>query len=90
MLQSINQIKLNTIKFKVNNGSILNLDRITNVKAYIQNFNIIVIFEIPLVEQNVYQYYQLYAFPTKINTYLMILPTKKYHALNEHNYIHIF
>lgn len=46
------------------------------------------ILEIPLVEKQMYQYFQLYSLPIKTNnSYQIIIPQSKYVALNEQSYV---
>ena len=68
--------------------NILGFENIINIKSYSQNYEIIFILEIPLVEPNTYQYYQLYPLPIKYDeSYKMILPKNNYLALSDNDFI---
>lgn len=68
--------------------NILGFENIINIKSYSKNYEIIFILEIPLVEPNTYQYYQLYPLPMKHDkSYHMILPKNSYLALSDNNFI---
>lgn len=68
--------------------NILGFENIINIKSYSKNFEVFFILEIPLVEPNTYQYYQLYPLPIKYDkSYQMILPKNTYLALSDNNFI---
>lgn len=67
---------------------ILGFENIINIKSYSKNYEIIFVLEIPLVEPNNYQYYQLYPLPIKHKeSYHMILPKNTYLALSDYDFI---
>lgn len=76
------------LPFEPSLENILSFENVINIKSYSKNHEIIFILEIPLVELNTYQYYQLYPFPIKNNnSFQMILPKNDYIAINEHNFV---
>ena len=60
---------------------ISNFEKIFTIKSYIKNFNIVYILELPLVEADMFQYFELFPIPIPNNhTFNVIIPYKPYLA----------
>ena len=83
-----------TITSRVTNSKLLTTSDLTlyekvfNIKATQNQFQIIFIIDIPLVEKSDYSYYQLYSIPVEktSKSFSIILPQSKYLILNEQHY----
>uniref|UniRef100_A0A6P7H632 Uncharacterized protein LOC114347517 n=1 Tax=Diabrotica virgifera virgifera TaxID=50390 RepID=A0A6P7H632_DIAVI len=71
--------------------NVLKYEKIINIKSYSVNSVITFILEIPLVESEIYDYYQLFPVPTHMNLskYFIHLPYKPFLALNDISYIYM-
>ncbi|WP_253302427.1 envelope fusion protein [Wolbachia endosymbiont of Psylliodes chrysocephala] len=91
----INHIKLinnnllnNKLPFEPILNNILKFEKIMQIKSYSKNNKIIFIIEIPIVERENYDLYQLFPLPTpKSNLFQMIIPNSKFLILNEQNFM---
>lgn len=93
LLNEIKQIKkyLTDVKlpFEPTIENILKFENIINIKSYSKNFEVYFILEIPLVEIEMFQYYQVHPLPiSHNNTYSVILPKSDSLILSEHKYMY--
>lgn len=93
LLNEIKQIKKSLIDvrlpFEPTIENILKLENVINIKSYSKNLEVYFILEIPLVENEMFQYYQIHPLPIfQNNTYSVIIPKTKFLILSEHNYMY--
>lgn len=68
--------------------NILKYEKIIKIKGYSKGFTIIFILEIPLIENENFQFFELYTLPIKTNnTYQLLLPKTKFVALGTKHYV---
>lgn len=92
LLLEIRDTKKNLINaqlpFEPEINNILKYEKIINIKGYSRGFTVIYILEIPLIENENFQFFELYTLPVQVNyTYQLLLPKTKYIALGIKNYV---
>lgn len=84
-----NQLVMDKLPLEANIENVLNFEKIIEIKSYSKHSIITFILEIPLVESEIYHYYQLYPLPIPINQkseFYLNLPHKPYLALSDTKY----
>lgn len=90
-IQKINN-HLNSDKLPLDSTSqnILNFEKIMVIKSFLKDFNIVFILELPLVEPETYQYFNLFPIPIPNNqSFLVNIPYKSYLALSNDKYAYM-
>lgn len=78
----------NKLPFEPILENILLFEKTLNIKSYSKKNQIIFILEVPIVENEIYNYYHLYSLPTPENTaFKIIVPQAKFLILNEQSYM---
>lgn len=81
------QLIKNKLPFDPILENILLFEKIMEIKSYNKNNQIVFIIEIPIVENEYYNYYHLYPLPTPTaNSFKVIIPPSQYLLSNEQNY----
>ena len=94
LLNEIQKIKehLSNDKLPLQNNiqNILNFEKIIIIKSFVKDFNIVFILELPLVEPETYQYFNLFPLPIPNNqSFLVNIPYKPYLALSDSKYAYM-
>lgn len=78
------QIKPEKLPFEPNTDNLLKLENTLEIKSYVKDYTIVFIIEIPLVEAQTYNLFQLFPLPVKYgNSYKVIVPNFKYLIIND-------
>lgn len=83
------QLVTDVLPLETNIENILNFEKIIEIKGYSKGLIVTFVLEIPLVESDVYHYYQLFPIPIPSEQnpdFLMIIPHKPYLALGNIKY----
>jgi len=81
--------KNDKIPITINSKNLLILEKLIEVKSFVKDFKITFIFEFPLVDKDIFQYYHLFALPIPNNqSFLVNLPYKQYLSLSDTKYFY--
>lgn len=81
------QLETNQLAISTDIENILILEKIIEIKCYLKDFNLVFIFELPLVEPDVYQYFEIFPLPVPKNSSIWVnIPHKPYLALSNTKY----
>lgn len=85
-----NHLSSDKLPLEANSQNILNFERILVIKSFQKGFNIVFILELPLVESETYQYFNLYPLPIPNNqSFFANIPYKPYLALSSRRYAYM-
>lgn len=92
LLNELNQISsklsIGKLPVKPEIGNILLIEKIMEIKSYSKRNKIMFIIEIPVVEQETYNYYHLFPLPVwRNNKFNFIIPQSKFLIINGKNYM---
>lgn len=77
------------LPFRPEIDNILYYEKILNIKSYSTLESIVFVIEVPIVENQNYNYYHLYPLPTPDQEHFkVIIPENNYLLLNEHNFMY--
>lgn len=83
-------LNMNKLPLESNPQNILSFEKILVIKSFLKGFNIVFILELPLVELETYQYFNLFPLPIPDNqSFLVNIPYKPYLALNSKKYAYM-
>lgn len=87
-LRSLNQkLTFEKLPFEPTSENILNIENTLEIRSYVKNKEIVFVIEIPLVEKQNYNLFQLFPLPTRHDKYFkIIVPNFEYLLINDKNF----